>query len=136
MERYNFKTVEEKWQKIWEKEKTFSTKLDKTKKKFYCLEMFPYPSGKIHISGGKCGNYDKSLSGKRIPEGSVLMEVEEIVLDFSVFTDYHTPDMNFLQWEEWSEIIKFAPISEVRDYIIAPMIKNNTSHDKWVNLME
>ena len=44
--------------------------------------------------------------------------------------------MNFLQWEEWSEIIKFAPISEVRDYIIAPMIKNNTSHDKWVNLME
>jgi hypothetical protein len=44
--------------------------------------------------------------------------------------------MNFLQWEEWTEIIKFAPIAEVRDYIIAPMIKNNTSHDKWVNLME
>ena len=100
------------------------------------LRCYLTPTGKIHISGGKCGNYDKSLSGKRIPEGSILMEVEEIVLDFSDFTDYHTPDMNFLQWEEWSEIIKFAPISEVRDYIIAPMIKNNTSHDKWVNLME
>jgi leucyl-tRNA synthetase len=34
VERYNFKTVEGKWQKIWEKEKTFSAKLDKTKKNF------------------------------------------------------------------------------------------------------
>ncbi|SVD88340.1 uncharacterized protein METZ01_LOCUS441194, partial [marine metagenome] len=44
--RYNFKKVEEKWQKLWEKNKTFSSKIDKNKKKFYCLEMFPYPSGK------------------------------------------------------------------------------------------
>ena len=34
MERYNFKVVEEKWQKFWDHNKIFKTKLDKTKKKF------------------------------------------------------------------------------------------------------
>ena len=72
MENYNPSPIEKKWQNIFEKKNIFKTK-NNSAKKFYCLEMFPYPSGNIHM--GHVRNYtlgDVIANFKRLNQYNVL----------------------------------------------------------------
>ena len=68
--KYDFSFIEKKWQTIWENEKTFDAKIDKSKKKYYTLIEFPYPSGAgLHVGHPRSFTAMDIISRKRRAEG-------------------------------------------------------------------
>jgi leucyl-tRNA synthetase len=73
IDRYNAREAEPRWQKIWDERGIFATRNDDPRQKYYVLEMFPYPSGRIHM--GHVRNYtmgDVVARAKRAMGYSVL----------------------------------------------------------------
>jgi len=67
---FDHRKIEPKWQKVWEKEKTFKSEDDSKKKKFYILDMFPYPSGAgLHVGHPEGYTATDILARKRRMEG-------------------------------------------------------------------
>ena len=75
--KYDFTDIEKKWQKRWDEEKTFAARLDKSKKKYYALVEFPYPSGQgLHIGHPRPYTAMDIVARKRRMQGySVLFPI-------------------------------------------------------------
>ena len=113
-ERYNFREIEKKWQKYWNDNNTFKMEEKPDMEKYYVLEMFPYPSGKLHM--GHVRNYSigdvvarfKNMQGYNVlhPMGfdSFGLPAENAAIKHGVAPDIWTWDNIHEMEEQLSEL--------------------------------
>ena len=114
IDKYNFSEIEKKWQTKWEEEDAFKVSEDTDKEKYYVLEMFPYPSGKLHM--GHVRNYSigdvvarfKNMQGYNVlhPMGfdSFGLPAENAAIKHGVAPDIWTWDNIHEMEEQLSEL--------------------------------
>ena len=69
MDSYDFREIEPRWRRHWDEIGLFRLKLDEKRKKFYCLDMFPYPSGELHVGHGRNYILGDSLARMKLMQG-------------------------------------------------------------------
>ena len=99
--KYDFKKIENKWQKIWQDEKTFKTVDDFSKEKYYVLEMFPYPSGKLHM--GHVRNYSIGDAIARIKKMQGFNVLHPMGFDSFGLPAENAAIKNNIEPSEWTE---------------------------------
>ncbi|MDD5054193.1 MAG: leucine--tRNA ligase, partial [Candidatus Nanoarchaeia archaeon] len=131
---------EKKWQKKWKDAGIFKASPDSKKKKFYCLEMFPYPSGKLHM--GHMRNFsigDAIARFKRMKGFNVMYPIGYDAFGLpaenaAIKNNIHPKDWTFKSMQDMTEQLKSIGFSYDWDRLIMTCVPEYYKWNQWIFL--